>query len=940
MKKLFPAIPVLALPFIGLLLAGCNSQTESSAPAAEASNAPAAVAAAPDTAALDVGIDIPYTKYVLDNGLTLLVHEDHKAPIVAVNVWYHVGSKNEVAGKTGFAHLFEHLMFNGSEHYNDDYFKPFQKVGATGMNGTTNEDRTNYFEVVPTTALDMALWMESDRMGYMVGAIDQARLDEQRGVVQNEKRQGENQPYGEVYNIITENVYPKGHPYSWSVIGSMDDLNAASLEDVRTWFNTYYGAANATLVVAGDVKPEEVKAKVEKYFGEIPAGPPLKRQATWIAKRNETHRLQMQDRVPQARVYMVWNVPEYGSAAGDYLEIAARILSDGKDSRLYKRLVYDEQIATDVDADVYLSEIGGIFLIDATAVPGGDLAKVEQAVREELAKFLRSGPSSEELARVKTQIRAEMVRGIERVGGFGGKSDILARNQVFLGNPDAWKISLQRQTDAGATDVREAAGAWLTDGDFVLSVYPYPEYATQDTQVDRGSVPAVTEFPSASFAQAEHATLSNGLDVYLIERHNIPVVNFDLVINAGYAADQDAAAGTAKLASEAMLAGAGTLDALAISRREAELGAELDTGVNVDYSWVNVSALKRNLEPTLALFADVALHPTFPQEDVEKLRKQQLAAIQREMVTPFSMALRVIPGLLYGADHAYGMPLTGSGTADSVQGITRDNLAQFHADWFKPGNATLFVVGDTTLAELQPLLEQRFGSWVQGETPAKNIVPVEQSAGSGVYILDRPGSIQSVVIAAKLVPARTQAPEFALQAAKNVLGGGFVARLNMNLREDKHWAYGAFGFIMDTQAQRPLVAYAPVQADKTAAAMAEIQQEFAGFVGANPVTAAELARVKDQSTLTLPGRWETANAVLNDLEEQVLNGLPADYWSNYAANIRNLDLAGVRAAAKANFQPDKLVWVVVGDRAKIEPEIRKLGLGDIKAIDANGQVLQ
>lgn len=935
MKNLF-----LVLPFISLLLAACNPQSESSEPVAETSTQPAVTAAAPATAMPDVGIDIPYTKYVLDNGLTLLVHEDHKAPIVAVNIWYHVGSKNEVMGKTGFAHLFEHLMFNGSEHYNDDYFKPFQNVGATGMNGTTNQDRTNYFEVVPTTALDMALWMESDRMGYMVGAIDQARLDEQRGVVQNEKRQGENQPYGGVFNVILENMYPEGHPYSWNVIGSMDDLNAASLEDVRTWFSTYYGAANATLVVAGDVNPEEVKAKVEKYFGEISAGSPLKRQDTWIAKRDEIHRAEMQDRVPQAQVYLLWNVPEYGSAAGDYLDIAARILADGKDSRLYKRLVYDEQIATNVDAYAYLSEIGGFFGIDAMAVPDGDLAKIEQMLREELARFLREGPTAEELARVKTQIRAEVVRGIERVGGFGGKSDILARNQVFLGNPDAWKVSLQRQENASISAVREAANTWLSSGDFVLSVYPYPEYATQETDVDRSAVPAVTEFPTASFAQAEHATLSNGLDVYLIERHNIPVVNFDLMVNAGYAADQNAAAGTAKLASEAMLAGAGTLDALAISRREAELGAELDTGANVDYSWVNLSALKSKLEPSLALFTDVALHPTFPQEDVEKLRKQQLAAIQREMVTPFSMALRVMPGLLYGADHAYGTPLTGSGTAASVQGISRDKLAQFHAGWFKPGNATLFVVGDTTLAELQPLLEKQFGSWAQGEVPAKNVAVVAESAGSGVYILDRPGSIQSVIIAAKLVPGRKTADEFTLQAANDVLGGSFTARLNMNLREGKHWSYGARSLIWDTEAQRPLVAYAPVQSDKTAEAMAEMQKEFAGFVGATLVSAAELARVKDQSTLTLPGRWETANAVLNDLEEQVLDGLPADYWNNYADNIRNLDLAGVRAAAQANFQPEKLVWVVVGDRAKIEPAIRKLGLGDIHAIDANGQVLQ
>ncbi len=284
-------------------------------------------------------IEIPYTRYVLDNGLTLLVHEDHKAPIVAVNVWYHVGSKNEKPGKTGFAHLFEHLMFNGSEDFDDDFFKAMEKVGATSMNGTTSEDRTNYFEDVPTEALDFALWMESDRMGHLLGAVKQARLDEQRGVVQNEKRQGENQPYAIAYKLITHNTWPAGHPYSWEVIGSMEDLNAAKLEDVREWFKTYYGPANATLSIAGDVTPAEALAKVKKYFGDIPSGPPVYRQEAYIAKRTGTHRMTAQDRVPQARIYKVWNIPEYGTTAGNQLNLASDVLSSGKSSRLYKRLV-------------------------------------------------------------------------------------------------------------------------------------------------------------------------------------------------------------------------------------------------------------------------------------------------------------------------------------------------------------------------------------------------------------------------------------------------------------------------------------------------------------------------------------------------------------------------------------------------------------------------
>ena len=430
-------------------------------------------------------IEIPYTQFVLDNGLTLLVHEDHKAPIVAVNTWYHVGSKNEKPGKTGFAHLFEHLMFNGSEHFNDDFFKATEKVGATDMNGTTSEDRTNYFENVPKDALDYALWLESDRMGYMLGAITQARLDEQRGVVQNEKRQYENQPYAIAHQLITKSIWPAGHPYSWQVIGSMEDLNAASLDDVKEWFKTYYGAANATLVIAGDITPQEALEKVKKHFGNVPPGPPVSRYSAWIAKRTGTMRQRVQDRVPQARLYMVWNIPNYGTADGNRLSLVSSVLADGKTSRLYKRLVYDERIATDVSAYADLSEIAGTFNITVTAAPGVELPRIEQAVNEELARFLKDGPTSRELRRVKTQAEAEFIRGIERIGGFGGKSDQLAMNSVFTGDPAYYKVLLREVRGATARQLRDAARAWLSDGLYVLELTPFPKVAASGEDVDQ-----------------------------------------------------------------------------------------------------------------------------------------------------------------------------------------------------------------------------------------------------------------------------------------------------------------------------------------------------------------------------------------------------------------------------------------------------------------------
>src|SRR5881392_3358413 len=478
-------------------------------------------------------ITIPYQRFTLKNGLTLLVHEDHKAPIVAVNIWYHVGSKNERPGRTGFAHLFEHLMFNGSEHFNDDYFQPFERIGATDQNGTTNNDRTNYFENVPTTALDVALWMESDRMGHLLGVIDTAKVNEQRGVVQNEKRQGENQPYGKVNLLMAEGAFPAGHPYSWTVIGSMEDLNAASVEDVKNWFRTYYGPNNAVIVLAGDITPETARQKVDQYFGDIPATPPIAKQDVWIAKRTGSHREIMQDRVPQARIYKQWNIPQFGSADGDYLDLVTDVLAAGKTSRLYKRLVYDEQIATDVAAYVDLREIGGQLVIRATAKPSGDLARVERAIDEELARFIKSGPTASELRRVKTQSRASFIRGIERIGGFGGKSDVLARNEVFTGSADHYLVTQRRIAAATAGNLKSAAVRWLSDGEWVLEVHPYPTFETAASGADRSKLPDAGTPPDARFPAIARATLPNGLKIVLAERHSIPQVNLTLLMDAG-----------------------------------------------------------------------------------------------------------------------------------------------------------------------------------------------------------------------------------------------------------------------------------------------------------------------------------------------------------------------------------------------------------------------
>lgn len=878
--------------------------------------------------------EIPFTRYVLPNGLTLVVHEDHKAPIVAVNVWYHVGSKNERPGKTGFAHLFEHLMFNGSEHFNDDYFKVLERIGATDLNGTTSEDRTNYFQTVPVSALDTVLWMESDRMGHLLGAVTQARLDEQRGVVKNEKRQGENEPYGRVWDVMVPSLYPKGHPYSWTVIGSMEDLDAAKLDDVKEWFRSYYGASNATLVVAGDVKPEDVRARVERYFGDVPPGPPLERHEAWVAKRTGEQRQVLRDRVPQARLYMVWNTPQWGTEEDTLLSIAAQVLSSGKTSRLYKRLVYDDQIATDAMAMQGTSEIGSTFFVQASARPGGDAAPVERAIREELARFLAKGPTKDELERARTQRIAGFIRGVERVGGFGGKSDVLAEGQVYGGDPAAYQRELAWLKAATPAKVAAAARRWLSDGAYVLTVEPVPELAAGKGIDDRAKRPEPGTPPDGKLPPFERATLPNGIQLVVANRPAVPAVQLSLIVDSGYASDQGGVPGTAKLASAMLDEGTRTRSALQISDELQRLGATLSTGANLDQASVSLSALKVNLDASLAIFADVIRNPSFPQADFERLRKQQLASIEQESARPMSIAMRVLPRFVFGPDHAYGSPLTGSGTLASVRSLSRKDVEGWYRAWFRPNAATIVVAGDTTLAEIRPKLERLLGGWARGETPRKNVGPVALPA-AGLYVIDRPGAVQSLVLMGTVAPPRNNPEEIPQEVMNTILGGQFIARINMNLREDKHWSYGAGTSFMDASGPRPFIGYASVQADKTKESIQELMKEFKGIRGGRPATAEELATAQASLTLSLPGQWETSRAVLGSISELVRFGFDDRYFDGYAARVRAVKLDEVTRAAQV-IDPARLVWVVVGDRKKIEPGLRELGLGEPKPIDADG----
>jgi len=886
-----------------------------------------AVAAAGPSPELIASVNIPYEQFTLPNGLRVVVHTDRKVPIVATSLWYHVGSKDEPAGKTGFAHLFEHFMFEGSEHVKD-FDKPLEDAGATGMNGSTWFDRTNYVQTVPTGALDLVLFMESDRMGHLLGTLNKESLDQQRGVVQNEKRQGDNQPYGMVEYEILEALFPEGHGYRHSTIGSMADLTAASLDDVKEWFRTWNTPNNAVLVLAGDIDAATARPMVEKYFGDIPAGPPVKRMKDAVPEHVNVQREIMQDRVAQARVYRVWVAPGRTDAITPSLDVAAAILAGGNSSRFYNDLVRDKKLATGVRGYVQAHESASFFQLEADVAPGVDPKLVDARVDELVNQFLAEGPTADEVARVATRAVSGTIRGLEEVGGFGGKAATLAEGALYAGDPGFYKVELARYAEATPASVLAAARRWINDGAYALTVLPYGTPQAAATGADRSKLPPVTAGKDLDFPEVERARLSNGIPVVFSRRATVPVVNLSVSFDAGIAADSRAKPGLGNLTMSLLDEGTAKRSAIQIAEEAERLGAAIGMGSDVDSSRVALSALKASLAPSIDLWADIVRNPTFQPAEIERLRGITLARIDNELDQPQALALRVLPPILYGANHPYGVPLTGSGTPDGVRAATRDDLAAYHDTWLRPDNATIFVVGDTSLAEVTPLLETAFGDWRAPALPkgTKTFTTATAPASSRIVLIDRPGSPQSFILGGAPLPVKGRDDPLTLFAANEVLGGSFLARINSNLRETKGWSYGAYTSVRGAVEQMPFTIQAPVQTDKTAASIKEIIAELRGYRGPRLTTPEELNRVIQGNVRSLPSSYETAAAVLGSLERNKIYGRPDDYQEKLSDRYRALTAAQFDAAIKQYIDPDHLVWVVVGDRAKIEPELKTLGL--------------
>ncbi|MCK7592416.1 M16 family metallopeptidase [Pseudomarimonas salicorniae] len=873
---------------------------------------------------------IAHERFTLDNGLEVVVHSDHSVPIVAVNVWYKVGSRDEQAGRTGFAHLFEHFFFNGSENHPHGFREAMDDLGANNRNGTTNTDRTNFFEDVPVSALERTLYLEADRMGFLAGHISQEMLTREQGVVQNEKRQRENQPYGQVFNRLVEQMYPAGHPYSWSTIGRMEDLKAATLDDVRDWYRAWYGPNNAVLALAGDITVERARALVEKYFGAIPPGAPVTRLDAQVPRLSSPILDRMQDRVPQSRLYMAWHMPPLGSAAVHDMELFAGVLSGSDSAPLDRRLVFETQLATQVGAFVWDKQLSSTLIVTATLAKGADPAALEREVQAVLAASLEKLPAKAELDRARTRLLAGFARGSERLGGFGGRSDVLAEGLALQGDSEAYLSRLRDLAGRSAEQIRQSAFSVLDQPHYQLWVEPFPELKAGAEQIDRSVLPALDAPPEVRFPEIQRFALDNGLRVMLMERQGVPLVQMALTVNGGYASDPAEAPGTAQLALDLLPKGSKDSDAFAIADRRDALGATLGVGSSLNLSFVSMTALKANLDPSLDLLAEVVREPAFPEDMVGLQRKQQLAAIAQQAANPFGAAQRRVPVLVYGAGHPYGRPAGGLGEAAAVEGLDREALQSWHAAHFVPGNATLVVAGAISESELRPLLQRHFGDW-RGARPEGSPLPPLQVAPAGELLLvDKPGAAQSVIVAAQ-PSASGEIDPLALETVMRNFGGMATSRLNRNLRLDKHWSYGSSGYISDARgAPGAFVVIAPVQTDKTGPAMQEVHAEIRGLAGERPLEGEELESILRSQVSRLPGRFETLSSLVSAAIDLLQNDREPDYYYDYASNLRGLDGAALNAAAAAAVDPEGLRWIVIGDAARIEAELKALPF--IKAV--------
>lgn len=888
-------------------------------------------------------IDLPYEEFTLDNGLRVVVHTDRKTPVVAVQAWYNVGSKDEPQGRTGFAHLFEHIgLFNPTENLPGGLMIPLRNIGATDWNGTTWFDRTNFFQTVPTAALEQALYMESDRMGHLIGALNQERLDNQRGVVQNEKRQGDNQPYGLVEYAQLEALFPEGHPYRHSTIGSMADLDAATLQDLRNWHRDNYGPNNAVLSLAGDIDAAQARVLVNKYFGHIPRGPQNEPAQADIPTLDAPVSIQMHDRVANTRIYRNWITPGRSDDASVPLQVASQVLGGLASSRLDAQLVRGDQTATSVYSYVLPFQRVSLFEIGVDVKPGEDVDAVSARLDEIIADLIASGPTAEEVQRAATTTVSGSLFAIEKVGGFSGQSVVLAEGELYHDDPGFFEKTLDQYAAVTPAQVKAALQQWLTRPALSIRVDPGEREAYEEAAASRPApapiepleitprepMPPVGQIADLDFPDTQRATLSNGVEVIYAQRDALPVTVAALEFDAGLAADPADKLGLQTLMLNVLSEGTTTRDAAALAEAEETLGASISANASLDRTSLTLSTPSANLEGALELLADVARNPAFAADEIERLREQQMASIGQELTNPTGLAQRAMPELVYGPGHPYGRPTSGLGTVPLLQSLTRDDLVGFHQAWLRPDNAKVFVVSDRPLNEVTALLEAQLGDWAAPAAPkgSKTFPAAVPTPASRIVLIDRPQSPQSVIYAGEVLGIDGSDDTVVLNAGNEVIGAGFLSRINQDIRETRGWSYGVQGGISAPAGPLFYFVAAPVQADRTGDSIQALLDNFAAFEGDRGTTAEEHERTMNGRLRSLAGGYETSGNVLASLRSNSLYQRPDNYWSTIGDRYRTMTAAEMDASIRDSVDTSRWVWVVVGDASVVRPQLEDLGL--------------
>ncbi len=879
-------------------------------------------------------LDIEVSTYTLPNGLTVILHPDHTLPQVVVNSWFAVGSKDEKPGRSGFAHLFEHLMFMGTERVPGSEYDIIMERGGGTNNASTNTDRTNYYSWGPSSLLPTLLWLDADRLDGLGRAMTQDKLDLQRDVVRNERRQNyENTPYNKAYLIIPEALYPEGHPYHYSTIGNHEDLEAATLDDVKEFFDTYYVPGNASLVVAGDFDPDVVREIIAGTFGAVPPRPlPEHRTAPPVVLEREIRRLAL-DRVESPRLHLVWPSPPAFGPGDAETDLAADILGDGPSSRLHRRLVLSDRLARDVAAFNWSRELGSELHIRITARPDGDLEHIKRIVLEEVARFTREGPTPAELARVIAAQEASFLRQVENLLE---RADMLNDYRHVWGDPASFDRDLVRYTSATADGVRRWAAAVLGEGRLDLRILP--EDATVEG-ADLDHRPA--DLPPADYRPPvpTTVTLANGVPLHVLQRPGSGLFSGALIVNGGERLVPPGSAGLAGLAASMLTAGAGGRSAADFADAVATLGAEIEA----DSSWhdltVAVSGLTSRLEATLDLFADAVLRPNLTAEDFARERDLALDEIRSRPESPPRVAFDVSRSLLFGRDDPRGRP--GGGYEETVQDITLEGLTGFLPRLLDPARAQLVFVGDIEPSSLKTALDRRLGAWTRPSGAAAELpAPITEAAPGRLVLVDRPGAPQTfIAIARPLAGPASDTDRAVLHCLTTLLGGTFTSRLMHNLREQHGYTYGARSQILETANQLSLLAYASVQTEVTGAALGEFKAELDRLTTGD-VTADELEKAVQTVRYELTATAETTGSLADTLVEIAADGRTLDAVGRELEALGRVDIDLLNAAARSGiFGWDSQLVVMVGDANAVLPQLAGAGFARPALVDERGDPL-